>query len=907
MGRSSNDKYNAVYDIIDDFDSLVLELMEVLETNSPESIKIVLEFLLQKFLFSVGIITLVPHRSQKSQEIINNISPNLDSDFLIIDDYIRQSKVSSGILELSKISQDLNLTSIPGVELKDQLDFACHEIQLQPDVFASITLFSESSVPPNVRQQLERFLGFAARIVKTIYGAQQKLYDLNQELDFHKKLISNSMELICMHQPTGEYTYVSESVKLLLGYEPNELIGLSPYDLFHVDDLERIMKESHEPAIQGESYSNMEYRIRRKDGQFVWFNTTTQPILNEQGDVVALQTTSRNIDAKKRQEVLFVETQRMTKTGGWELDLQTMEFYGTDYAYEIHDLDPSEIVTLELELSHYPDDGTRQLVLDVITKCAKHNEPFDIKIPFITASNQHKYIRAKGKSITHNGIAYKLVGTFQDITEQVKLDTMFKASQQLANIGGWEYDIWSGDLFITEGVCEICEIPYNSVLHFEELLLFFPNDGPRKQVKDIVTKAMQTAEKQEFELPAISSSGKHKYVHAILKPVHIGKKLVKIVGTLQDVTEKTKIEYFLRDTQDVAKVGGWDYYVTSGDLYWSEEMYSIHELKVGTKVTPDHMTKYLTGESVDRIQQALKESLITGKPYELETQIITAKGSIKFVRIIGNPMSSNGEVFRIYGTYQDITESNHFIQKISDQNILLAKEKETRDKLYSILAHDLRNSMSGVNSLLSIVIDEIESKNFDEQEAIEHLRLVLNSSVNGIKLLENIQGWIELQSGELSPIPEYFNIENRMKGCLELLNPMIKAKNITINTKVDSPSVAFADPQMITTICRNLVNNAIKYSHEGSDIDIRVENDSKSEQLSISIKDYGIGMPESIKKNLFNRNNRPQRDGTSQEAGTGLGLLLTKELATMNNGQIEVESEEDSGSVFTLILPTKHP
>ncbi len=903
MSSSYNKKITAV---IEDFDFLIQDLLVLPYSEPSNSIHQFLEFIVEKLEISAGIISILDQEPGSYNEIVHNFSVNIETDLLSLNDYLHSLKKYSGNIDVNELIESSEFTFNHHNDLPGNLSFIRKVFALNNETSAAITLFSIYHIDEVEQNSIHRLLNIASYYVKSMMNALETINRLEKELNHFKNLASNTLELICMHEPDGTYTYVSESVKEILGYDPEELINSSPYNLFHLDDLERIMKESHEPALMGDRYFNMEYRIRKKDGQFVWFNTSTEPIKNEHGDVIALQTTSRNIDAKKRQEILFVDTQKMTKTGGWELNLQTMEFYGTDYAYEIHDLDPAEIVTLERELSHYPDDGTRQLVLDNITKCAQHNEPFDVTVPFITASNQHKYIRAKGKAITHDGKAYKLVGTFQDVTEQVKLDTMFKESQQLANIGGWEYDVWSGDLFITDGICEICEIPPNSIIHFEELLLFFPNDGPRKKVKDIVTRAMQTGRKQEFQLPAISSSGKHKYVHAILRPVHIDNKLVKIVGTLQDVTEKTKIEYFLKDTQDVAKVGGWDYYVTSGDVYWSEEMYVIHDLEVGTKISPDHMNKYFTGESVTQIQQALKESLITGKPYELEAQLITAIGNIKFVRIIGNPMSSNGEVFRIYGTYQDITESNRFIQKISDQNIQLAKEKETRDKLYSILAHDLRNSMSGVNSLLSIVIDEIESNKFDVLETIEHLQLVLNSSVNGIKLLENIQGWIKLQSGELAPMPEYFNIVNRLNGCLELLNPMIKAKKITINTEIESNSNVFADPQMITTICRNLVNNAIKYSHEGSIIDISIQENSISEQLSLSIKDYGIGMPESVKRNLFNRKNRPQREGTSHEAGTGLGLLLTKELATMNNGQIIVESEEDSGSVFTLVIPTKH-
>jgi PAS domain S-box-containing protein len=123
-------------------------------------------------------------------------------------------------------------------------------------------------------------------------------------------LAEKTSDLVCLHEPDGRYLYISPSCRRLLGYEPVDLLGTDPYDLFHPEDLERIRTEAHEKALEGQGAVSVTYRIRKESGEYTWFETLTEPILGESGDVVRLQTSSRDVSERKRAEVALAEAAR---------------------------------------------------------------------------------------------------------------------------------------------------------------------------------------------------------------------------------------------------------------------------------------------------------------------------------------------------------------------------------------------------------------------------------------------------------------------------------------------------------------------------------------------------------------------------------------------------------------------
>jgi two-component system, sensor histidine kinase and response regulator len=239
--------------------------------------------------------------------------------------------------------------------------------------------------------------------------------------------------------------------------------------------------------------------------------------------------------------------------------------------------------------------------------------------------------------------------------------------------------------------------------------------------------------------------------------------------------------------------------------------------------------------------------------------------------------------------------------KIITQNKELEQLTATKEKLYSIIAHDLRGALSGISGLAEVVSQEIQDQPVNDDLKF-YIMLISNSAKSSTQLLVNLFSWARLQTGDLRLNPEKVSIFDVIKDGIHLYKTMADNKQIEIHFQSeDIQEEIVADKQMISTVVRNLISNAIKFSHEGDHITIAAAR--LNGNIRLSVRDEGEGMTEDVKKNLFDPENRPARRGTNNEGGTGLGLLLCKEFVEAHNGQIMVKTEPGRGSEFSCILP----
>jgi PAS domain S-box-containing protein len=363
---------------------------------------------------------------------------------------------------------------------------------------------------------------------------------LQEEHRLYKLISTNSAEMICMHKMDGTYTYVSPSVKNLLGYSPHELIGSNPYDIFHPDDLKRIAEESHTQATEGNASPTIQYRIRKKDGSFIWFDTATQPVV-ENGEVIALQTTSREVTERKRLELLFLQSQNMANVGGWEFNLKTNELFWTEQVYHIHELDPSVPITVEKALTYYPSES-REKVEFAMSEAIANGDTYDLELPFNTEKGNNIWVRVIVKAEFLGMEATHLYGTFQEITKKKRLEEFFKETQNMAHVGGWEYDLESGDLFWTDEVYRIHELPVGTPVKVEDGLSYYPEGFSRDSIVAALEYTQKTGEPYDIELPFVTAKGNEIWVKAIGHAELIDGKAVKLKGAFQDITRRKENE-----------------------------------------------------------------------------------------------------------------------------------------------------------------------------------------------------------------------------------------------------------------------------------------------------------------------------------------------------------------------------
>jgi signal transduction histidine kinase len=238
-------------------------------------------------------------------------------------------------------------------------------------------------------------------------------------------------------------------------------------------------------------------------------------------------------------------------------------------------------------------------------------------------------------------------------------------------------------------------------------------------------------------------------------------------------------------------------------------------------------------------------------------------------------------------------------RQLQDTNQQLIVLNSTKDRFFSIIAHDLRNPFHTVKGFSEILLNDLE--NLEPEKVKRFIQLIYNSSTNGSNLLENLLQWSRSQTGRISYDPTHIALTTIVWETINLLEANANQKNIKILQNIDNEIVAFADENMLKTIFRNLISNAIKFTPNNGQIIIKAI--AEESQLEVTIEDTGIGIPKDILPRLFQIETTVTTRGTAHEQGTGLGLILCKEFIEKHHGKIWVESIEDKGSQFKFTLP----
>ncbi|MBN1200197.1 MAG: hypothetical protein JXA23_12650, partial [Bacteroidales bacterium] len=234
----------------------------------------------------------------------------------------------------------------------------------------------------------------------------------------------------------------------------------------------------------------------------------------------------------------------------------------------------------------------------------------------------------------------------------------------------------------------------------------------------------------------------------------------------------------------------------------------------------------------------------------------------------------------------------------------LQESNEAKDNFFSIIAHDLKSPFNAILGMLELLTTEYSE--FSDQEKQKILMSLRTASTRTIDLLENLLTWARAQKGLLPFVPEKFDMMELIRENVSLFEPNAKTKRINLHLPPSENVIIYGDRNMINTVIRNLISNAIKFTYPDGDVTILIDRKNK-QKVKVSIIDTGCGMTESAQKNLFILDKRTTTRGTGNETGTGLGLILSKEFIKKNSGQIWVESKPEEGTTFFFTLPVDPP
>ncbi|OYU95287.1 MAG: hypothetical protein CFE21_13375 [Bacteroidetes bacterium B1(2017)] len=281
------------------------------------------------------------------------------------------------------------------------------------------------------------------------------------------------------------------------------------------------------------------------------------------------------------------------------------------------------------------------------------------------------------------------------------------------------------------------------------------------------------------------------------------------------------------------------------------------------------------------------------KAFAMDYRMLNRQGEYRWIRDYGRPFYDVDNTFLGYiGSCYDITENKDYELKLVDLN-------NEKDKFFSIIGHDLKGPISSVIALSEILSDYIESKEFEKLNEIGNN--IKELSINSLEILKDLFDWAQSQSGRMKFNPAQFNLSELVSEGINHSKPISILKSITIENNFPELCEVYADKKMIQIVLRNLLSNAIKFTPLNGTIVVSVS--ILNSEIILSVKDNGVGISTERINRLFNLNDGQSTNGTMKEKGTGLGLVLCKDLIEKNNGKIWVESEQNNGSSFYFTLP----
>lgn len=237
-------------------------------------------------------------------------------------------------------------------------------------------------------------------------------------------------------------------------------------------------------------------------------------------------------------------------------------------------------------------------------------------------------------------------------------------------------------------------------------------------------------------------------------------------------------------------------------------------------------------------------------------------------------------------------------EQIEKQNKELELANNTKDKFFSIISHDLRNPLTSIHQLAELITMQYNTGR--EERIHQYIDLLNKSSTNALSLLDDLLVWARTQTNRITINLQNVSLDELISESLNYCYPLAEKKNICINYTQNTNYLVFIDRNTVLTVLRNLLTNAIKFSHLNGLIDLSVNRNDK--HVILLIKDYGIGMSQNELDNLFKIEKLTSKEGTAGETGTGLGLILCKEFLKLNNGKIWVESTLKKGTTFYIAL-----
>ncbi len=737
----------------------------------------------------------------------------------------------------------------------------------------------------------------------------------------------NVSALVSVHASDGSPVYISPSIELMLGYTNAEIKGVNPLSLVYPDDAP-IVADVIDKLNHGYDFLNSRYRMVHKNGGIVTVETSSYVIPDATGSGSQIINVTQDLGWQVEIEHALENSEQKYYQLISNLPVGVALIGRNGQLLEAND-SMKKIMELPLdtplpEINFFSNGIMKRTGISAqLSKCIKTKEIVVGDIPYKSARKATELFLSYSflPVPDHNREVEAVIGYVSDLTELKKAESDRSERADFLNlvINVVKSPFFVKDenhkwLMLNDAAVEMMGKPREALLGQSDYDLY-----PREQAevfwqndeKVLKSGGMSNEEQISWSDGTIHTIVTHKQLYTE-KPS--GRKY--IVGTIHDISMYKKIEAELRASElkyrelfDNAN----DFIITldmEGNITNANRTLLQHLCTDLESLTHRNAYEFVKEENRE-FMLGLRDQLLAGELVDaFEVEAFNLEGQQLIYEVKASVISHEGEIAGAQCVFSDVTQRREALLKLEEYNKNLVELNKTRDKFFSIIAHDLRNPFSSMIGFAELLLEDLDDLTKDEIR--DSLKIIRNSGKNSLNLLENLLSWSRLETGRMPFNPVEIILSNVIDEVVNVLFSLAYRKKIEIHNLVEPDVVLFADKNMLNTILNNLVMNAIKFTPVGGEIKVfsgeTINNPGmEKEFVKISVADTGVGMDEEMCKRIFSLNKPVSSPGTEKEQGTGLGLLLSREMVEKHGGSILVESTSGKGSVFSILIPAYKP
>ncbi len=735
-----------------------------------------------------------------------------------------------------------------------------------------------------------------------------------QELKAYRSITSAIVDAVIRINLQGIITFWNDSAVDLFGFTKSEVFGkfigsvLPEIDHIYFDNLLENFKSSKIFETRLKIKSNNAIRIidlrisltNEDKNSLVALCSDITDKVNLERDLRRSEESFRNIVTNTREYIC---------TFSIEGNINYVNpYFVNEFGYSEEELLSLNLVDL-IDLDNMDED-----LPDIQKIIKEQNEA--LELPLLKKNKERVYALANFTSVSDlEGKAQYYTVVFTDITEKKNAENDFLMIRSVFQTSHDGITVQKNRKYTLANQSFATMFGYDN---FDEIIGKDPLDFVSNEDIYMVADNIENREKGEespskYIFNGVKKDGSTIVIEKSVKSFSSAREFY-VVASYRDITEQQHFLKTLSNSEEIYR----NISENINDSVWTAELVSEKLKQVFYTSTIEKITGYKSEEFIENpklwikiIHPDDKNDVIrtTQRGYkdpsksnvEIEFRIVNKSGSIVWIKNKLNIIRDNeGRIKKIYGLVSDVTLNKQSEEKIRKSTEDLKELNDSKDRFISIVSHDLRSPFSSILGFTDLLLTE---RDLPEDKQVQYINFIQESAKNMLSLVNSLLDWTRLQTGRIEFIAEKLNASGIINKAFQMLAGAAIQKNIELVSEVNKDLLIHADNNLLLQVFNNLISNALKFTDEGGKITVSAKPIIDKKEIEFSVADTGVGIKQEDIGKLFMVEAKHTTTGTAGEKGSGLGLSLCKEIIEKHGGEIYVESEYGSGTIFKFSIP----